>query len=155
MPESDKTLEGMSIAHALEYYKNHCEFSGYSIEEEEDEFTIFCRHPRRYPLRLIFLGKNAGVLSQSVYAFPERFQNDLIPIYTYADELNHLFLFTKVHIDTHKNEPPIIVLNSVLEGEYNRQKFAIFLDNIEWDMRKFHSYPKTIDMWSTESEYSF
>jgi hypothetical protein len=154
MTESDQTLERMSITHALEYYKNHCEFSGYSVEEEEDKFTIFCRHPTRYPLRLILLEQSAGVLAQSVYAFPERFQNDLIPIYMYANELKRLFLFLKVHIDTHENEPPILVLHSVLEEEYSRQNFAIFLDNIECDMKKFHSYPKTIDIWSTESGYN-
>lgn len=96
--------------------------------------------------------QNTGVLAQFVYVFPERFQNDLIPLYMYANELNRLLLFMKVHIDTHENEPPIVVLNSVLEGKYSRKNFAIFWDNIDYDMRKFHSYPKTRDMWRTESE---
>ncbi|BAY48929.1 hypothetical protein SAMD00079811_65580 [Scytonema sp. HK-05] len=136
----------MSITHALEYYKNHCEFLGYSVEEE-DQFSIVCRHPRRDLLQLILLKQNIGVMAQIIYAFPKRFYNDLIPLYMYVNELNSIFLFVKAHICSFEDSPPIIVLTSVLEGEYSRQSFAIFLDNIDYDMKKFHSYPKTPDMW--------
>jgi hypothetical protein len=154
MAEADKTLEELSTTHALEYYKNHCEFLGYSVEEE-DEFSITCRHPRKDFLRLILLDKNTGVMAQIVYAFPERFQNNFIPLYMYANELNRYLLFTKTYINIYENKPHIIVLNSVLEGEYSRQNFAIFMDNIGHDMIKFHSYPKTHDIWLTQDEAPF
>lgn len=149
----NEIFEEISTTHALEYYKNHCEFLGYSVEEE-DEFSIACHHPRKDLLRLILLKQNAGVLAQIGYSLPERFQNDLISLYMYANELNRLLLFMKVHIDSNENEPPIVILSSVLEGEYSRKNFAIFLDNIYYDMSKFYSYPKTRDMWRTESEYN-
>lgn len=147
MAQPERKLEKMSITHALEYYKNHCEFLGYSVEEE-DEFCIVCRHARRDLLQLILLKQNIGVMAQIIYAFPKRFYNDLIPLYMYVNELNSIFLFVKAHISAFEDSPPIIVLTSVLEGEYSRQSFAIFLDNIDYDMKKFHSYPKTDDMWS-------
>lgn len=151
MTELNKTLEGISTTHALEYYKNHCEFLGYSVEEE-DESSIDCRHTRRDFLKLFLLEQNASVVAQIVYVFPKRFQNDLIPLYMYANELNGSLFFIKAFISTQENQPPIILLRAVFEGEYNRQRFAIFLDNIDCDMRKFHSYPKTHDMWRTQSE---
>lgn len=154
MAGSDQTWEEISTTHALEYYKNHCEFLGYSVEEE-DEFSIACRHPRRDSLRLIFLEQNTSVIAQIVYVFPEKFQNDFIPLYMYANELNRYFFFMKANIITYENKPPIISLNSVLAGNYSKQNFAIFMDNIEHDMAKFHSYPKTRDMWRTEDEAPF
>lgn len=147
----DKTFEKIPTTHALEHYKNHCEFSGYSVEET-DEFSIFCRHSRKDFFTLILLGQNVGVLAQIMYVTPERFQDNLIPLYVYANELNSLFSFMKIYIHKYENELPIMILNSVLEGEYSRKNFAIFLDNIDCDMRKFHSYTKTHDMWRTESE---
>ena len=155
MAEADKTLEGMPTTHALEYYKNHCEFLGYSVEEL-DEFSISCRHSRRDYIILILLDRNAGVMAQIVYVFPEKFQNDLSPLYMYANELNRSFLFIKAYISTRENKPPIIILNSVHEGEYSRQSFANFIDNIEYDMSSFHSYPKTRDIWhSQDNEIPF
>lgn len=59
----------------------------------------------------------------------------------------------KAFISTHENKPPLIILNLVLEGEYSRKNFAIFLDNIDYEMTKFHSYPKTRDLWQAQSEY--
>lgn len=143
MTESDEIFEEISTTHALEYYKNHCEFSGYSVEKE-DELSIFCRHSRRDNLRLILLEQGAGVLAQIAYSLPERSQNNLIPLYIYANELNRLFLFMKIYINTHENKPTIVILNSVLEGEYSRKNFTIFLDNIDCDMRQFYSHPKTL-----------
>lgn len=154
MAKADETLEGISTTHALEYYKNHCEFLGYSVEEEDD-FSIACHHPRRDDLRLILLKQNTSVMAQIVYVFPEKFQNDLIPLYMYANELNRFLVCIKAYIVTNENKPPIIALNSVLAGEYSRKNFAIFMDNIDYDMTKFHSYPKTHDMWCSEGEIPF
>ena len=154
MAKADETLEGISITHALEYYKNHCEFLGYSVEEEDD-FSIACHHPRRDALRLILLKQNTSVMAQIVYVFPEKFQNDLIPLYMYANELNRFLVCIKAYIVTNENKPPIIALTSVLEGEYSRKNFAIFMDNIDYDMTKFNSYPKTHDMWRNEGEIPF
>lgn len=154
MAKADETLKGISTTHALEYYKNHCEFLGYSVEEE-DEFSIACHHPRKDSVRLILLKQNTSVIAQIIYVFPEMFQNDLIPLYMYANELNRFLLFIKTYIITYENKPPIIALNSVLAGEYSRKNFAIFMDNIDYDMTKFHSYPKTQDMWRNEGEIPF
>ena len=151
MDRSDKSLEEITTTHALEYYINHLEFLGYSVDES-DEFSIACNHPRRDFIRLLLLDSHAGVMAQIVYALPDKFQNDLIPLYMYANELNRSFLFMKAYIISHDSKPPIIILNSVLEGEYSRQNFAIFMDNIEQDMRKFHSYPKTQELWRSDME---
>ncbi|MEH1842909.1 MAG: DNA mismatch repair protein [Nostoc sp.] len=145
--EPKRKLEDMPITHALEYYKNHCEFLGYSIEEE-GEFCIVCHHPRKDLLKLILLKQNVGVMAQIIYSLPAKFYNDLIPLYMYVNELNSIFIFVKAYIRVFEDNSPIIVLTSVLEGEYSRHSFAIFLDNIDYDMRKFHSYPKTLDIWS-------
>ncbi len=154
MAEADKTLAGISTTHILEYYKNHCEFLGYSVEVL-DEFCIACRHLRKDCLRLFSLEKSAGVMAQIVYAFPEKFSRDLIPLYMYVNELNSYFLFMKAHIVTSENNSPIIILNSVLEGEYSRQSFANFMDNIDYEMTQFKSYPKTRDMWRNQDEVPF
>lgn len=151
MAEADKILEGIATTHALDYYKNHCEFLGYSVEES-DEFIIDCYHPRKDFFRLILLEKSTSIMAQVVYVFPEKFQNDLIPLYMYANELNRSFLFMKAYISTSEEKPPIIVLTSVLEGEYSRKSFAIFMDNLDQDMTKFHSYPKTRDLWRNQDE---
>jgi hypothetical protein len=61
----------------------------------------------------------------------------------------------KAHIVTSENNSPIIILNSVLEGEYSRQSFANFMDNIDYEMTQFKSYPKTRDMWRNQDEVPF
>ncbi len=61
----------------------------------------------------------------------------------------------KAYISTSEKKPPIIVLTSVLEGEYSRKNFAIFMDNLDQDMTKFHSYPKTRDLWRNQDEAPF
>lgn len=154
MAEADKTLDEMPTTHFLEYYKNHCEFLGYSVEVV-DEFCIACRHPRRDSLRLFSLNNYAGIMAQIVYVFPEKFQNDLLTLYMYVNELNSYFLFMKAYISTSENNLPIIILNSVLEGGYSRQSFAIFMDNIDYEMTNFKSYPKTRDMWRNQDEVPF
>lgn len=62
MAEADKTLEGIATIHALDYYKNHCEFLGYSVEES-DEFIIDCYHPRKDFFRLILLEQNTSIMA--------------------------------------------------------------------------------------------
>lgn len=47
---------------------------------------------------------------------------------------------------------PYVIFTSVLEGEYSRKNFAIFLENIYEDMGKFSSYPKTRDIWQGQDE---
>lgn len=151
MARADKSLEEMPTTHVLEYYKNHCEFLGYSVEVV-DEFSIACRHPRKDFIQLFSLEKSAGVMAQIVYAFPKKFKNDLLTLYMYVNELNSYFLFMKAYISTDENQPPIIILNSVLKGEYSRQSFAIFMDNLDYEMTNFNSYPKTRDIWRNQSE---
>ena len=73
----------------------------------------------------------------------------------YANELNSIFIFIKACIRTVENKAPYVVLNSVLAGEYSRQSFAVFLDNIDYDMNKFHSYPKTRDIWRVSDDIPF
>jgi hypothetical protein len=151
MPNSDEELRQMEVTttHALEHYKNHCEFLGYSVEEDT-EFSILCRHPRKDSLRLVLLNYGVGVLAQTFARLPERTASDPAALHAYANELNHMLLFMKACICNIEERDPFVMLTSVLEGAYDRKNLAIFLDNINQEMDQFYSYPKTRDMWQAQ-----
>lgn len=150
-PDERLKQKEISITHILEYYKNHCEFLGYTIEEDT-EFSIICRHQRKDRFRLVLLNHGVGVMAQIYYFFPENLRCDLTSLYSYANELNYILTFMKACIRRSDEENPFIMLTSVLEGEYSRKNFAIFLDNIQQDMTQFHSYPKTVDIWQDQDD---
>ena len=153
MTSQDEELrqQEISVTHILEHYKNHCEFSGYSVVEDS-EFSIFCNHQRKDPFGLILLSYGAGVMARIFYSFPEKLSSDPMSLYSYANELNSILTFMKVCVRGVEDGKPFLLVNSVLEGEYSRKNFAIFLDNIDQDLNKFHSYPKTRDIWRTQDE---
>ena len=91
-------------------------------------------------------------MARIFYSLPEKLSIDPMSLYSYANELNNVLIFMKVCIRGVEDGKPFVTLNSVLEGEYSRKNFAIFLDNIDQDMSKFHSYPKTSDIWFTQDE---
>jgi hypothetical protein len=153
MTNSDKELQKVeiSVTHSLEHYKNHCEFLGYSIVEEND-YSITCNHLRKDSMRLILLNHGAGVMAQILYRIPEQFSADLSSLFLYVNDLNGIFIFIKACIRGVEDRRPFIALTSVLEGDYSRKNFAIFLDNLEQDIDQFHSYPKTRDMWRPQDD---
>lgn len=143
----------MSTNHLLKNYNKHLEFLGYSVREI-DEIIIACCHPRKDDLDLVFLDEYNVMLSMT-FVFPDKFLNDLIPLHMYANELNSNFFFLKAHIATNEHRAHRLRLKSVFLGKYSKQNFAIFMNKIEVEMEKFHSYPKTSDMLATEDEVSF
>lgn len=147
--DADKALEAIPTAHALQYYKNHCEFFGYSIEETS-ESSIICHHSKKDTLRLVLLNYGAGVMAQIFYKIPEKFKYDPNPLYIYANDLNYRLIFMKACITGVETGKIFITLSSVIEGDYNRKNFAIFLDNIDNDMVHFHSLPQTRNIWDIQ-----
>ena len=136
----------ITVTHSLEHYKNHCEFLGYSIEED-DEDSIICNHSRRDRLRLIRLSHDVGVLAQVFYVLPDKLASDPLSLFSYANELNSMFIFMKACVRGMEDLRPYIILSSVLEGDYSRKNFAIFLENLYHDLELFHDYPKTVDLF--------
>ncbi|BAU09958.1 hypothetical protein LEP3755_04350 [Leptolyngbya sp. NIES-3755] len=149
----DGQFASVKTTHALEYYKNHCEFLGYTVEETE-EFSIYCRHSRKDALRLILLNRGAGVMAQIIYGFPKHLHHDLNALYMYANDLNGMFYFMKAYVRIFDDNPPALFFTSVFEGDYNRQNFAVFLENIYEDMDKWANYLKTADLWRSPDENS-
>lgn len=93
-------------------------------------------------------------MAQIIYGFPNHLHHDLNLLYMYANELNGMFYFIKACVRTFDNNPPALFLTSVFEGDYNRQNFAVFLENVYEDMDKWANYPKTVDMWRSPDENS-
>jgi hypothetical protein len=123
---------------------------GYTIEEE-DEQEIICRHARKDTLSLIHLDYGMGVLAQILYEFPEQFIDDPMPLYVYANMLNGVFIFTKAYIHVPEGkQPPLLSISSVLEGDYDRKNFSIFLDNLEEDLRSFEEHPASLEIFGGE-----
>ncbi len=148
---SDEQLLRVETTHAMQHYKNHCEFLGY-IVEEIDEFSISCRHPRKESFRLFLLSRGSGILFQIVFGFPKYLHDDLTSLYMYANDLNTTFSFIKACIRIISDSPPWLFLTSVYEGEYSRQNFSVFIENIHEDMDKYNRHFKTIEMWKEHEE---
>ncbi len=134
------------VTHSLEHYKNHCEFLGYSIEEENED-SIICNHSRRDTLRLIRLNHDVGVLAQVLYTLPDKLASDPLSLFSYANELNSIFIFMKAYIGGMEDLQPYIILSSVLEGDYSRKNFAIFLENLHHDLELFHKHSRANDLF--------
>jgi hypothetical protein len=146
----DSQFSSLATTHALEHYKNHCEFLGYSVEEI-DEQAIVCRHARKDNVTLIVLTRSAGILAQTVYSLPNRWHSNLPKLYEFSNDLNKSFTFVKSCINTPDNLPPSLYLSSVYEGEYSRSAFSTFLENLNEDLVTMHSHPSSKALWSQPS----
>lgn len=126
-------------AHPLARYRNHLEFYGYRVEEEEG--VILCRHPRKYNLCLRAV-PNRGVLVYTLYSVnPNVSRMDILE---YVNHLNANLIFMKVYIDDDEDEgESTLNIETFYEGDYDRTNFAILLDNIDSDIRQISSHELT------------
>ena len=115
-------------AHPLAKYRNHLEFNGYKIEEEED--LLVGRHPRKANLILKKV-EDRGVLINIQYNLKENSKR--INLLEFINCLNADFVFAKSYIDNEN----LMHIETFLEGEYDRTNLSIALDNIEFDMNIF------------------
>lgn len=117
-----------AVAHPLARYRNHLEFNGYHIEEGED--IIVCRHPRKPNLTLRQI-PSRGVLISTYYSFDATIKR--VQLLEYVNDLSAQFLFMKAYVDQEND----LVMETFLEGDYDRTNFSILLDNVEYDMANF------------------
>lgn len=118
-----------ALAHPLAYYRNHLEFNGYHVEEDDD--ALLGRHPRKANLFVRQI-PGRGVLVNTIYSIkPDMKRLDLLE---YANALNTVFLFMKAYFDQDGD----LCLETFLEGDYDRTNFSILLDNIEYDIATFY-----------------
>lgn len=115
------------VAHPLVRYRNHLEFHGYHVEEEDDD-SLYCRHPRNRKKSLFVYNYSLGVSITIFYFFKtEVMRTDLLE---YVNELNSEFMYMKGYIDWEDT----LILQIFFNGDYDRRKFSILLDNIEDDI---------------------
>jgi hypothetical protein len=120
-----------SVAHSLALYRNHLEFYGYQVEEEEEDI-LFCRH-RRKPNLILRAIDQRGVLVSTIYGLQDQPRLELLE---WVNALNADFIFLKAWIDWEESS---LQLETFSEGEYNRSNFALLLDNVEYDLQRlFH-----------------
>ncbi len=123
-----------STAHPLARYRNHLEFLGYRVEEGEED--IVGRHTRK-PNLIVRPISDRGVLVSTLYSFNSGI--DRLEMLEYVNALNTSLMFMKAYVD----EDDDLMMETFFEGEYDRNNFAILLDNIEYDMRIFLSAEQT------------
>lgn len=130
-----------ATAHPLAKYRNHLEFNGYKVEENED--ILLCTHPRK-PSISIINKPGRGVIVRSFY-WSMRQDVEEIKILRLANELNADMYYMKAYlyqdeVETEDGEEEVInkfFLETFLEGEYDRSNFSLLLDNIEEDIDTF------------------
>lgn len=130
-----KDMQNMNIqdttVHPLAKYRNHLEFNGYHVEEDDD--LLFCRHSRKANLILRSIS-DRGVLVSTLYSCEANIQ--MVNLLTYVNGLNADFLFIKAYIN--EEEERSLVIETFFEGNYDRTNFSILLDNFEYDMNIFY-----------------
>ncbi|HEY9878116.1 MAG TPA: YbjN domain-containing protein [Leptolyngbyaceae cyanobacterium] len=119
------------VAHSLAKYRNHLEFNGYRVEDEEEDF-LFCRHPRKVNLCLKKIA-DRGVLVSTLYSVEETVSR--AELLEYANDLNTDFLFMKAYLD----EDGLMHFETFFEGDYDRTNFSLLLENIEFDINNILS----------------
>ncbi len=126
-----------AVAHPLAKYRNHLEFNGYQVEEEEEDLLL-CRHPRKSNMMLKNI-PDRGVLIVIPYdCEPGIGEMELLK---YANDLNANFMFIKAYIDEEKT----LFLETFFDGDYDRKNFSTLLDNIESDMEVLAEHELTSD----------
>lgn len=126
-----------SVAHSLARYRNHLEFNGYHVEEDDE--LLFCRHPRKHNLMIRNIDSR-GVLIRTIYSSEPDIKR--IHLLEYVNELNSEFIFMKAYIYGEEND---LFLETFSEGEYDRTNFSIMLENIEYDMEVLINHKLTKD----------
>ena len=116
------------VAHPLARYRNHLEFHGYHIEEDDN--VILCRHSSKTNLMLKAVS-DRGVLISTIYSCKSNIKR--INLLEYMNTLNYEFVFMKAYV----NEENALMMETFLEGIYDRTNFSLLLDNIEHDMGTF------------------
>ncbi len=61
-----------------------------------------------------------------------------------------MFIFMKAYIGGIEDLRPYIILSSVLEGDYSRKNFAIFLENLHHDLELFHKHFRANDLFKSK-----
>lgn len=113
-----------AVAHPLAKYRNHLEFHGYHVEEDDD--LLICHHARKADLVVQGFSER-GVLIILSYSFNPRIKR--IDCLEYVNKLNAEFLFMKAYLDE-----DCLMMQTFCEGEYNKTNFSILLDNLEYDI---------------------
>ncbi len=126
----DMNIQDTTV-HPLAKYRNHLEFNGYHVEEDDD--LLFCRHSRKANLILRSIS-DRGVLISTLYSCEANIQ--MVNLLTYVNGLNADFLFIKAYIN--EEEERSLVIETFFEGNYDRTNFSILLDNFEYDMNIFY-----------------
>jgi hypothetical protein len=126
---------GDFLAHPLVRYRNHLEFNGYHVQEDNE--LLLCRHSRKQNLIVKYI-QNRGVLIRVLYSCQININRTYL--LEYINELNSEFMFMKAYIQNLEND---LIIETFCEGEYDRTIFSILLDNIEYDMKIFSSHKLT------------
>ena len=121
-------------AHSLIKYRNHLEFNGYKIEDEEDDYLISL-HPRKVNLMLRRI-EDRGVLVSTFYSIKENINR--MDILEFINILNGELFFIKTYITDEG-----LILETFFEGDYDRTNFSILLENIDFDMTTFFEHDLT------------
>lgn len=114
------------VSHSLAKYRNHLEFNGYRVDDEEEDF-LFSRHPRKVNLCLKKIA-DRGVLISTLYNIEETASR--AELLEYANALNTEFLFMKAYLD----DEGLMHFETFFEGDYDRTNFSLLLENIEFDI---------------------
>jgi hypothetical protein len=123
------------VTHPLAKYRNHLEFNGYKIEEEEENWLL-SRHSRKFDLYLKKI-EERGVLVSTAYHIQENISK--VNLLEFANDLNAEFLFMKAYL----SDDGVMMIETFFEGDYDRTNFSILLDNIEFDMNTFFQHDLT------------
>lgn len=124
-----------AVAHSLAKYRNHLEFSGYKVDDEEEDWLL-SRHPRKVNLYLKKIA-DRGVLVSTFYTVKENVKRTSLLEFTNA--LNAEFLFVKAYL----TEEGQMRIETFFEGEYDRTNFSILLENIDFDLSTFLEHDLT------------
>ncbi len=123
-----------TVTHSLVKYRNHLEFAGYKIKDEEEDCLIGL-HPRKTNLYLEKIGER-GVLVSTVYDIKDNVGRT--SLLEFINTLNAEFLFMKAYLNDEE-----LIIETFFEGDYDRTNFSILLENIDSDMNVFFGHQLT------------
>ncbi|MBD1922848.1 DNA mismatch repair protein [Microcoleus sp. FACHB-831] len=118
-----------ATAHPLAKFRNHLEFNGYNVQEQDDT-SIGATHPRKVSLALTHLPDRGVYIASYFNSKPSIARQDMLE---YINELNSQFCFIKAYIDGENN----LAFDTSYEGDYDRKNFSIILENIDEDWKIF------------------